>query len=354
MIKRIYKKVNQLRKQVYLNNALYKTKKKYAFVGFGMHSLSNLFPILTHFGIAIKFICTKESVIPESIQSQFPGSVFIHDLGIISNDQDVEAVFVSADPGSHARILMELLKAGKKVFIEKPPCADGKELEQIIQTNAGAVVFVGLQRRFWPGNKYLHKIKEKARSYIYRFYFGSYPQGDPFSELFIHAVDYCIFIFGAFEILSISHQIYNKGITLQIHVKHHNGITGLIELSTHYSWNDPVDAMSIQCVDELLEIRYPVSVEGRLKPGRILNIPSERLLHKPVITKQYFSVSNLIIPSFDLNTLVLQGFFDEIRSFIELVEKGKPSRYVNDLIGLKSVYQVLDELRALAYPTASL
>jgi virulence factor len=352
MIKRLYRKANLLRKRAYLNSILFKTNKKYAFVGFGMHSLTNLFPILTHFGINLKYICTKDSTVMENVSVHFPGSTFINSLDIILNDPEINGVFVSANPEDHAQLLMSLLQAGKKVFIEKPPCSDSAELEKIISTNTDAVVKVGLQRRHWPGNTYLFKSKEKAKSYLYRFHFGPYPQGNVFNELFIHAIDYCNYLFGDFSIVSSSHQKYDHAITTQMHVKHSNGISGLIELSTHYSWSDPEDSLSIQCTDELLEVTYPIKIEGRLKPKRILSLPLERVFHKPVITKKYFSVNNLIIPSFELNTLVLQGFYNEIVDFISIVEDGKQSGYKNDLINLRPVFRILDELKKTAYNTA--
>jgi virulence factor len=352
MIKGLYRKANRFRKKAYLNSLLFKSNKKYAFVGFGIHSVANLFPVLDHLGICLKYICTKKSIVGKNIHNRFPRSAFINSMDIILEDPEVEGVFVSAYPEDHAQLLGSLLQAGKKVFIEKPPCSNSAELEKIINMNPGSVVEVGLQRRYWPGNRYLLENKEKASSYIYRFYFGPYPQGDVFNELFIHAIDYCIFLFGDFSVLSSSHQKYDNGITTQMHVKHSKGISGLIELSTHNSWNDPVDSLSIQCTDELLEVRYPVLIEGTLKPNRILNLPVERILHKPQITKKYFSVNNMIIPSFDLNTLVLQGFYDEMLAFATIVENGKQFGYENDLIKMRPVFRILDELKESAYRTA--
>jgi hypothetical protein len=113
-----------------------------------------------------------------------------------------------------------------------------------------------------------------------------------------------------------------------------------------------VDFLSVQCTDELLEINYPLLIEGRLKPRRVLNIPSERLFRKPLIIKKYFSANNLVIPSLDLNTLVLQGFYDELRVFVDIVEKGGWSGSANDLVGMRPLFRILDELKAGAYGTA--
>jgi len=73
-------------------------------------------------------------------------------------------------------------------------------------------------------------------------------------------------------------------------------------------------------------------------------------MDKPLISKKYFSVNNLVIPAFNLNTLVLQGFYAEIRSFITLVEKGHKSE--NDLAGMHLLYRIIDELKKSVYPTA--
>ena len=281
-------KANHLRRQAYLNSPFFKTKKKYAFIGFGLHSLSSLYPVLSHFGVSLKYICTKNTTFGNHVTERFPAATFIHDIEIILHDAEIDGVFVSVYPELHGELLSLLLQSGKKVFIEKPPCANSEELEKIIAGSPNAVCKVGLQRRYWPGNIYLRRPTRKARSYIYQFYFGPYPKGDVINELFIHAIDYCIFLFGECKILSSSFQKDKNGITLQLHIKHHQGISGLIELSTHFSWNDPVDIIRIQSEEELITVKYPLSIVGQRKPSRVLNIPVERRFKKPCHHKKLF------------------------------------------------------------------
>jgi len=354
MLEILFKKYNRYRKEKYFQSPLFETKKKYACIGIGLHSLTNIYPVLRHFNIQVKYICTKSTNWSKEVTRLFPGCIFTHDITAILNDTGIEAVFVCAAPGAHYSLVNALLKAGKKVFVEKPPCGSLAELNTLVSINKHCVCKAGLQRRYWAGNKYLLKQTTKTRSYIYQFYFGPYPQGNVFNELFIHAIDYSIFLFGDFNILSNTFQKDKQGITMQLHVKHSNGIAGMIELSSHYSWNDPVEKMSIQCADELLTVKYPLQVTGQQKPKRVLDIPVERLYQKPVITKNYFSVSNLIIPAFELNTLVLQGFYKELETFIQIVESGNNTSDGNDLTGLLPVYKILDELNEFPYRTASL
>ena len=61
-------------------------------------------------------MCIRDSII---------GTTSIKD---ILNDETVAGVFVSATPASHFEIASEVIKSGKSLFIEKPPCMCLKEL----------------------------------------------------------------------------------------------------------------------------------------------------------------------------------------------------------------------------------
>lgn len=357
MLSVLLNKFNHYRKEKLLNSPLYHTQKQYAFVGVGMHSLSNLYPILRHFGVSLRYIYTRQSNWQQPMGNWFPNCRFTNNLEHIIADPEIAGVFVCARANTHFGILSQLLPSGKALFVEKPPCNTLQELEQLVRINPQAICKVGLQRRYWPGNRFTRKKVSRASNYSYQFQFGPYLQGDPYTELFIHALDYCQFLFGAFDLLSFSKQEDNNCITVQLHVKHEKQLSGLIELSTAYSWNDPVDSLQVNTNEESLFIRYPTLIEGTQKPMRLFNIPAERILQQPVVRKTYFSSGQFVAPVMELNTLVLQGFYKEVETFIKLAE-GIPFRNPstkNDLAGLLSVYQVIETIRASPnYPTTSL
>jgi virulence factor len=347
MISGLLSKFNTLRKEKLFNAPLYRSQQEYAFIGVGMHSLSNLYPLLQHFGVKLKYICTKNSTPPLQMAAQFPGCRFIHDIDVILNDNNIAGVFLCTNAAAHFELLSQLLKAGKAIFVEKPPCDNLTQLHQLIQLSPQAICKVGLQRRYWPANKYVARKGKGVRSYLYTFHLGPLVQGDPFTELFIHPLDYCNFLFGPYTLKSFSSNKDNKGISIQLHVTHELNVSGLIELSTHFSWNMPEDILQINGANEALTVQYPILVEGIQKPGRILNIPTERVLQQPVVRKTYFSAGNLLIPAIDMNTLQLQGFYHELEAFIQLVEgmPGAGKLVRNDLPGLVSVYKVIEEIR---------
>lgn len=311
-----------------------------------MHSLANFYTLLHHFGIRLKWICTASSDYSREMLNLFKDCHFTHDIGDIIADDEVEGIFLCSSPSSHFEILSSLLVSGKKIFVEKPPCQTLSELKKLIDLSKNTTCKVGLQRRYWPGNKTFAKKVSSALSYNYTFHFGNYILGDPYTELFIHALDYCSCLFGNYIVKSSQCFSYSKGLTTHLLTEHTNGIKGIIELSTHYSWDDPTDIISVNCINEALTIQYPQLVKGSQKPRRVFGVPIERIWPTPRVIIEYFSTKNLILPVPDMNTLFIHGFYNEIKTFIELVEKKSVQTNQNDLPGLLTVYEVITQLKA--------
>src|SRR5580700_2918821 len=146
MLNALLKKFNHLRKEKYFQNPLFHTQKDYAFIGFGIHSMTSLYPILRHYNIRLKYICTKSADRKEQLAPLFPGCTFTHDLDTIITDSSIAGVFVCATPEVHYDILTRLLRAGKSIFVEKPPCRTLTELRELQNINPSAVCKIGLQR----------------------------------------------------------------------------------------------------------------------------------------------------------------------------------------------------------------
>ena len=345
MVNSLIKRAKTFRKAQYFKTGLYQTQKKYAFIGMGMHSLTNLYPVLKHYGINLKYIYTKSSSWDKQIRMLFPDCIYTNNIEDLLNDAEVEGIFISASPSSHFELLKRCLQKFKKIFIEKPPCQSVTELEELTRINDKGVCKVGLQRRYWPANKILNKKVKKTNSYTYSFHTGSYIEGDVFTELFIHPLDYVLFLFGTATIKSSSVIKDDSGITVHLHLLHKNGISGMIECSSQHNWNNPTDQLMINSAKELLTVNYPTSIAGEIKPGRIMNIPTERILNTKIVRNQYFSSNNFILPVAELNTIYLQGFYNELETFVNIVEGTHPEHIKNDLPGLINVYKMIDQLK---------
>ena len=70
----------------------------------------------------------------------------------ILKDVDVDLVFITTRHNSHASLVLEAMKAGKSVFVEKPLAIKEEDLEEIVSNyeKSNVNVSVGFNRRFAP------------------------------------------------------------------------------------------------------------------------------------------------------------------------------------------------------------
>jgi len=82
---------------------------------------------------------------------------------MILEDPTVDAAFVLVGHHLHAKFVVEVLEAGKHVFVEKPLAMDEDELRRVENVYAGTeeqLVMLGFNRRFGP---HVIRIKELLR-----------------------------------------------------------------------------------------------------------------------------------------------------------------------------------------------
>jgi predicted dehydrogenase len=135
------------------------------------------------------------------------------------NDKDIDAVYVATPPGSHAQYAIEVIKAGKPVYIEKPMAVTYAECMEINSAadKYGVPVFVAYYRRTLPGFLLVKDLIEsgsigKVRNVQIQFFFSpsqGEKEGKPswhvdpmiaggghLFDLASHQLDYLDFLFG--------------------------------------------------------------------------------------------------------------------------------------------------------------
>lgn len=135
------------------------------------------------------------------------------------NDKEIDAVYIATPPSSHAEYALEVIKARKPVYIEKPMAATYAECQKINKAaeKHGVPVFVAFYRRALPGFLLVKNLIEKGSIGNVRFVLlqlfkapsedekkGKLPwRVDPkiagaghFYDLASHQLDYLDFLFG--------------------------------------------------------------------------------------------------------------------------------------------------------------
>lgn len=334
-----YKKMRSLRELKTVYNGCY------AFVGMGSHSTENLFPVLNHLQVFPKWICCTSTQKALQIGQKYPFAKGTAVLDKVLNDEQVSGVFVSTSPKAHFELAGKVMSKGKSLFVEKPPCYSLAELERLIELadwKAPSAVMVGMQRRFSPLISLLQKhIKGKHTiSYNYRYLTGAYPEGNPLYDLFIHPIDLVCHLFGETEVTGV-HKVEKDGVITYAVLLKHQGIVGMLELSTAYSWDDAMEHLSINTQEGLYELFQMEELTYTPKRAKLFGVPLEKVFKKSGCRINLFK-RNGFNPVLMNNQIVTQGYYQELRTFVESVERNAG---INMLPSLRNTYKVLDALQ---------
>jgi polar amino acid transport system substrate-binding protein len=103
------------------------------------------------------------------VAGKYGFSYYSSDAGDIIKDDTINSVFIVTRHNTHAKFIIEALKAGKNVYVEKPLAMNMTELEEVkdaYEKSNGISLMLGFNRRFSPFTKkimtYLNKDQIKA------------------------------------------------------------------------------------------------------------------------------------------------------------------------------------------------
>lgn len=327
----------------------YTYTQQYALVGFGNHCANNLLPIIQYLQLPLKYICCTSEKKAELISQKYKGVKGTNSLQDILLDDTISGVFVAANPHSHFLIATEIIKAGKSLFIEKPPCEDKRELKALTDTvklYGSQHIVVGLQRRFAPATQILKKrLKgDSKRHYHYRYLTGLYPEGDTLLDLFIHPLDYVIFLFGEAKIKSLDIIRSRDGAQTLFLILEHQDIVGMLELSTDYSWQEAQEQLNISTDKGLYVLNKMEQLDFTPRRSTVLGIPLEKVFPNNVTTICLYGRNNFV-PTIGNNQIVSQGFFSEIKTFANMVENMYDTNHDLGLESVRHVYSLITEIR---------
>ena len=318
---------------------------QYAFVGMGQHSLTNLYPVLHYLGVPLKYICVTSERKAKLIERKYPSVEATTSLDEILKDEAIKGVFVSASLSAHFSIASQVLKSGKSLFIEKPPCQTLEELDTLIalqQQHGSPVAMVGLQKRYAPAVQLLKQRlrKERLISYDLHYLTGAYPEGDAMLDLYIHPLDLVCFLFGQPKILAYR-QVTNDSYILMLQHPH---IVGTLELSTAYTWTTAEETLKVCTHSGVYNLSQLESLAFTSTSSIVFGIPMEKLRSRHE-TKEVLPQRNNFTPILVNNQVYTQGYYSEIEAFISLTEEGK-SEVTTGLMSVRGTYELLQALQS--------
>jgi predicted dehydrogenase/threonine dehydrogenase-like Zn-dependent dehydrogenase len=129
------------------------------FIGAGSFAQNYLIPPVKQWGASLITVVTSRGITAKNVATKFSFSNASSDGADILDNPDIDTVFIATQHDTHAAYTLSALKAGKKVFVEKPLALTEEELEAIRSFYEGqdGFLMVGFNRRFSPVAQALKK-----------------------------------------------------------------------------------------------------------------------------------------------------------------------------------------------------
>ena len=127
---------------------------KFGIIGAGNYTSSTVVPCLKKANAAIKYIASAGGLNAKILAKKAGAEMATSDYHEILNDTEVGMVIITTRHNMHAKMVKEVLEAGKSVFVEKPLCLNPEELAEIEdvyrRVGVSVTLTVGFNRRFSP------------------------------------------------------------------------------------------------------------------------------------------------------------------------------------------------------------
>jgi predicted dehydrogenase/threonine dehydrogenase-like Zn-dependent dehydrogenase len=152
-------------------------------IGAGNFAQVHLLPHLkAHPKAVLRGVATATSAHARKVADKFGFAYCTGDYQEILNDPEIDAVIIATRHNLHAPLVIEALRAGKAVFVEKPLALNEEELQEVIKAYTSASnprLMVGFNRRFAPLIQQIQDLWGPKRGpwiVHYRLNAGSLPQ----------------------------------------------------------------------------------------------------------------------------------------------------------------------------------
>ncbi len=120
------------------------------FIGAGNFAQNNLLPALKNCNVRFLSVSTATAVNAKSVAERFGFVEATTNSDEIANDTRINTLFIASRHDSHSRYVVEGLRFGKNVFVEKPLAVNFEQLDSIkeVISSNNARLLVGFNRRF--------------------------------------------------------------------------------------------------------------------------------------------------------------------------------------------------------------
>jgi predicted dehydrogenase/threonine dehydrogenase-like Zn-dependent dehydrogenase len=251
------------------------------FVGSGNYATAVLIPAFKAAGARLKTVASSGGVSGLHAGRKFGFESTTTDTISVFSDAQINAVVVTTRHDSHASFVMQALKAGKHVFVEKPLCLMLGELAQIEAAASTPIVMVGFNRRFAPQVQKINSLLKGVtgpKTFVMTVNAGAIPAAHWTQDLEVgggriigeacHFIDLLRFLAGS---RVASHQVTRmdsqSGDSVSISLKFEDGSIGVVHYLANGSKAFPKERLEVFAAGRVLQLDNFRKLKGFGWPG---------------------------------------------------------------------------------------
>ena len=142
-----------------------------SFIGSGNYATAVLIPAFKEAGVHLRSVASSAGVSGLHAGRKYGFDETTTDTERLFSDETTNAVVITTQHDSHARLVIRALGAGKHIFVEKPLCLTLSELKEIEaaykkaseQASSAPIIMVGFNRRFAPQVQKMKQLIDRVK-----------------------------------------------------------------------------------------------------------------------------------------------------------------------------------------------
>lgn len=302
---------------------------KVGFIGAGKHASANLYPSLNLLGVPVQCISTRTEESAEKAKKEHFAERAYNNYHAMLEQEALDAVLVSTSGDQHAGIVIDALKAGVNVFVEKPLGWTADEAGNVarVSEDTGKEVMVGFMKRHAPSYKLMKEIvRDEIKfgpiiSMTGMFGMRSFgPKDEPYLKYgAIHYVDLIRYFFGEVKDLVGFKRTPSEGVSQIFSFLTESGVIGNMFFGGLPAWSRHYEEIVITGAKGFVKTENMRNVIVHLDSVPKTEKPRWQIMDEK--DEVYYSIETS--SSGGWQTLFMNGYVDELEHFLDCVVSGK-------------------------------
>jgi predicted dehydrogenase len=316
---------------------------RFGMIGAGGHATNAIYPSIRHSGMSLVAIADLDPALAERNAGWFGAQRTYGDFREMLDKEELDVVGVVGPPQMHHQIGLEVLRAARHLFMEKPPgrtLDDARELQAAAAEN-GVQCMVGFMKRFarsYARAKAISQTDEFGTPRLLRLNYSHWhykPLREHLLFMSTHPLDLARFFMGDVVGGTVFKREVDGNHVIAAMLEHAEGGVSQLSLSAleprvqeHLELSG--DSTLIE-VTNLTELRYHPPAPGFAEA--VGTDESMVRLWLPEFT----------IPFPETDSLVLQGYAGELQELRAAIEEGRPvSSSIDDGVEAMRLVEAID------------